>query len=47
MRALGYAERADGKGFETKEQYYNRMSGVVSLWSVILQAQRAHVLVSH
>lgn len=45
MRALGYAERADGKGFETKEQYYNRMSGIVSLWSVILQAQRAPVLV--
>ena len=43
-RLLGYAERAGGKGFETKEQYFNRMSGIISLWSVILQAQRIPIL---
>eukprot|EP00967_Tisochrysis_lutea_P080903 scaffold111334_cov34-Tisochrysis_lutea.AAC.5 len=36
-KVMGYAER--GRGFEPKEQYYNRMAGYVTLWAAILQAR--------
>ena len=33
---MGYAPR--GKGLESKEQYYNRMGGLLTLYAAVLQA---------
>jgi len=35
--AMGYQRRA--RGFEPKEQYYNRMAGYLTLWAALLQAE--------
>ncbi|KAL1521372.1 hypothetical protein AB1Y20_021038 [Prymnesium parvum] len=37
---LGYARRGDGKGHESKEQYYNRMRGYITMYGALLQVQR-------
>jgi len=37
--ALGYAQLGNG-GFESKEQYYNRMAGFVTLYAAVLQAEQ-------
>ena len=34
---MGYQRRA--RGFEPKEQYYNRMAGYLTLWAALLQAE--------
>jgi len=38
---MGYAQR--GKGLETKEKYYNRMAGFVTLYGALLQAERVPI----
>ena len=35
--ALGYQRKADGKSWESKMDYYNRMAGIVTLYATLLQ----------
>ena len=40
---LGYAKKADGVGWESKQDYYTRMAGLLSLYGALLQqASAAH-----